>query len=169
MSLEEQLSASDPAARRLQWLNNVTVVEPLLVWVEENVGGQRHVVAVANYGGQKAIFDAFEKVAMKYGPAALEVCSGGDEVVGIGEVYGLVSRVKAKNNLIVETDSESDGDGEVALVAPEAGPAGAPAKMRRGPSGSARRKAKKVQESDKNPADKSDQGGEGTAENEAIR
>ena len=109
---------------------------------------------------------------MKYGPAALAVCSGSDEQVGIGEVYRLVSRVKAKNNLVVETDSESDGYGEGALVAPvvalsgapEAGPARAPAKKGRDPSGSARRKAKKVQEADKNPADKSDQGGEGTAE-----
>ncbi len=165
--LEDQLSASDSAACRLQWLNTVTVVEPLLVWVKDNVGGQRHVVAVANYRGQKAIFDSFEKVAMKYGPAALAVCSGGDEVVGIGEVYRLVSRVKAKKNLVVDTDSESDGDGEGALVAsvaalaeaPEAGPSGAPAKRRRGLSGSARRKAKKakkVQDADTNPADKSE-------------
>ena len=51
--LDEQLTASDPAARRLQWLNNVTVVEPLLVWVKDNVGGQRHVVAVVNFVGRR--------------------------------------------------------------------------------------------------------------------
>ena len=53
------VTPGDPAAR-LAWLNEQVVSDPLLVVLYDAQGGQRHVVAIVEYLGQKAVLDPFE-------------------------------------------------------------------------------------------------------------